>query len=204
MATIPPGTQVTLDARYVGSLRYPPPAGADLYVAVHADALKAPHNRLTQVVATANGALVWTAALDEQLLHVGVGATAQSSARAMIAAALLTGSYAWGIIRPGGLTTIASGGPLFTVYHGARPWVAVGALSATDLLCMPLNDAQLNPKWYAPVIKQSDMEFPGNSKNSQLELAHLWSLPLPAKGIIGRVHATVHASLGQNVTSYFA
>ena len=75
-----------------------------------------------------------------------------------------------------------------TIYAGSelRPWVVVGETAPGGLIAAPLNDAQGNPKWWTPTVRQRDMAFSGNNKDAQVELAHLWTLPdsLPREGAL--------------------
>ena len=68
--------------------------------------------------------------------------------------------------------------PLSTVYAGSdlRPWVVVGETEAGALLAAPLNEPS-NPKWWTPIVSQAEMGFSGNVKDSQVELAHIWTIP---------------------------
>jgi hypothetical protein len=95
------------------------------------------------------------------------------------------GPRLWEVVWPGELVVDPERGPLATTYQGERPWVVIGETSDGDLLAAPLNEAG-NPKWYTPLLAQEEVLMPGSSKDAQLELAHLWSLPesLPAVGSV--------------------
>jgi hypothetical protein len=92
-----------------------------------------------------------------------------------------------------------------TVYDGSdlRPWIVVGETAAGDLVAAPLNDAQQNPKWWTPIITQVDMSFPGNNKDGQVELAHLWTLP-GALAADGRVEMAGRPPVEAAVRNYFS
>jgi hypothetical protein len=219
VATLPPGTRVRLVEAERALLRFPPPPEAPLVVAVHPDALKAPGNRLTLVVATGahappGAAPTWAGALDERMLEAVPDAPRPldaGAARRALGAALLAGDALWAIARPAPLLADPAGGPRHTVYHGRRPWVIVGALpadadgetGASRVLAMPLNDAHGNPKWFAPTILHDHMRFPGNAKDSQLEMAHLWALPRDAARPIGAVEPPAHAPVAAAIARYF-
>lgn len=202
MATIATGTAVSIASAHAAALRFPPPSGAALFVAVHADALKATANQLTQILAIEQHQAVWTGAVDERMLEVG--ADQRPDARTLLAHGLFRGDRLWSVVRPGRLTRPPDQGPLFTVYHGTRPWVVVGELAHDRLLAMPLNDARGNPKWYAPVIPQAQLTFVGNSKDSQLELAHLWCFPAASTSRAGVVREAAVPELRAAVARYFA
>ena len=202
MATIATGTAVSIAGEHAAALRFPPPLGAALFVAVHSGALKAASNHLTQILAVVEQQPVWTGALDERMLEMG--AERMPGARRLLATALLRGEQLWSVVRPGNLTGAHVNGPLFTIYHGMRPWVVVGELPRGELLAMPLNDAHGNPKWFAPVIPQADLSFAGNSKDAQLELAHLWCFPRAAARHAGTVLEAAIPDVRAAVERYFA
>jgi len=102
---------------------------------------------------------------------------------------------------PGLLTSPGVANPYLTLYGGNRPWVVLGELLNGSLVAAPLNDARGNPKWYAPEIAAAHLLFP-NAKHSQLELAHLWSLP-PGLPSSGEVDAAARQALGRDVVGYY-
>jgi hypothetical protein len=88
-----------------------------------------------------------------------------------------------------------------TAYQGERPWVVIGETTFGDLLAAPLNEAG-NPKWYTPILAREEVLMPGSSKDAQLELAHLWSLPasLPS---VGSVSPAGQGRVLEALKSYF-
>jgi len=203
MATIAPGTAVVLSATAMSSLLYPPPT-PEVFVIAHAAALRAPGNPHTQVAAFARTGLVWIGALGEELLSVSPGTPERSRARRECAAGLLQGNRLWDIIKPGSLLVSGAPRPMSTVYDGSerRPWVVIGGTTAGDLIAAPLNDAQSNPKWWTPVISRGDMSFPGNNKDGQVELAHLWTLPSTTL-TEGTVYTTGWHGVERAIKDYF-
>jgi len=174
MATIPPGTEVTLRAGESAKLRFPPPESVRLYVAVHEGALKIGEgNRLTQVVGCVEDELHWVGALDERMLDLGPGSSFPW-ARSLITDGLFGEDDPWDIVWPGLLTTGGVRRPYYTIYDGDRPWVTLGRCPE-GLLAAPLNDARGNPKWWTPRIDAADLEFV-EGKAAQVELAHLWTI----------------------------
>lgn len=196
MATIPPGTIVLLDESALGRLLLPPP-DTEAVIGVHEGALRAPESSLTLAVCLDEGdEPIWVGAIDEGMVAGGLGR--MRSPRPAVARCLLTGDRCWDVIWPGELM---DGGVYRTVYQGDRPWVVLGALPSGLLLASPLNDAQGNPKWYAPRLEAADIQGTAR-KAGQLELAHLWSLPehLPAVGVVAERART---GLGDHVRKYF-
>ena len=175
MASLPTGTCVTLTAAAQRSLRYPPAAGAVLTVVVHPNALRAPYDPHTQVAHIVDGELVWSGALGETLL-TPADVAPRPRARDAVPPCLGRGERAWEVVWPKLLVLDGVRRPLSTVYDGLRPWLVVGETMAGDLLAAPLNDVS-NPKWFTPVARWDEMDFDGNVKDSQVELAHLWTLP---------------------------
>lgn len=201
MATLPPDQPVVLQAGVAPNLRFPPPAGAALCVAVHPAALNVGgQNRLTLVTGRVADRVAWVGALDESLLCTAPGA-GLPGARTLLGRQLLRGGHLWEVIRPGLLTTAAARRPYLTIYDGDRPWVVVGELAGGDLLAAPLNDARGNPKWWAPQVAAEDLALPG-AKPSQIELAHLWSFR-DSPPAAGKVLPRAHAPLARAVTGYF-
>jgi hypothetical protein len=176
MATIRSEMGVALTERATRSLRFLPPQ-PELTVVVHQDALRAPNSQHTQVACIVNDEPVWLGALGEDLLAPTNGAV-YGNARALCARRFLCGAQLWGIVKPGLLVHDHIPRPLSTVYDGSalRPWVVIGETQSGMLIAVPLND-RTNPKWYTPPLAQAQMSFPGNNKDAQVELAHVWSLP---------------------------
>jgi hypothetical protein len=199
MASIPAGTVVRFHADEMARLRFPPPR-AEVVIAVHPDALRAPQNGLTLAVCEDDaGRLQWVGAVDEQmLLPTGVQ---RASLRPAILERLLVGPRSWQLVRPGPLTAAGVPDLYLTLYAGERPWVVLGELEDGQLLAAPLNGVLGNPKWFTPHVAARHLLFPG-ARAAQLELAHLWSLPaaLPRSGV---VHGDAHADLGWSVMEYY-
>jgi hypothetical protein len=183
MATLPLGAIVDLTEAAAAALRFAPPDG-DLVVVVHPAALRARFDAHTQVAQFDDGGLTWLAALGEEML-VTLDEEPDTGARAACGACFLRGERLWQIVRPGPLLVADAPRAPSTVYRGSerRPWMVVGETDAGDLLAAPLNDAA-NPKWWTPVVPRTALSFPGNVKDAQVELAHVWSLPaaLPSLG----------------------
>jgi hypothetical protein len=200
MATLPPGTPVDLTEYASEVLRFPPPDG-DLVVVVHPAALRATWDAHTQVARIEGGELAWLGALGEDML-VTLDAPPAPGARAAMGRALLRGDRLWEVLRPGSLLVPEAPRPPSTIYGGSdrRPWIVLGETDGGDLVAAPLNDAS-NPKWWTPVVPRTALSFPGNVKDSQVELAHAWSLPatLPA---IGEVTAIGRAAVERAVLAY--
>ena len=200
MPTIAADRSVQLVPGADARLRYLPPQGAQLFVAIEAAALKAPRSRLTTVIAVQREQIVWVASIDEAMVHTSVNN--RPNARAELTTLLLTESpRRFDIIRPGWLRTH---GPLIqdTVYQKDRPWIVIGESAHCGLLAVPLNDAGAGPRGhYQHHLNAADLNFAG-SKDSTAELAHIWSFPasLPSAG---QVHAAAHASLAAAVKGYF-
>lgn len=178
MATIPEGTAVSLDTQATGELTYPP-SGQDLIIVVHPGALRAAHNRLTQVAEIDGGAITWAGSLDEGLLTPAPNTT--QGVRNLLSQSLLRGVRQWSIIRPGFLRkpgVVRKD----TVYQGDRPWIVVGELASGALLGMPLNEDDGNRAVYNHLIDASALNIP-NAKPSKLELNHLWSFPTTCSAV---------------------
>lgn len=200
VATLPDGATVTLDPATASMLRFPPPS-MHLTVAVHSGALRAPKDRHTQVVHLQAGSVDWVGALGEDRLTL----TGQGSpARAILGGYLFNSPRAWKIVKPGSLLKSGVPSPQSTIYAGSplRPWVVLGQTAAGKLICAPLNNATGNPKWWAPVLRKSDMSFAGNNKDGQIELAHLWTLP-DSVDTVGRVESSATANLEEAISNYF-
>ena len=198
MAVFPVGTRVTLTDDALFELRYLPPEGAELRIAVHPAALKAGGNPHTLVAGLAGGALVWLGALGEDLLRRSGGAP-DASVRRRLRDRILSGARLWEIVRPGPLHDGSR--PLSTVYHAPRPWLVIGETAEGRPIAVPLN-AATNERWYSPRVPQAAMSFPGNSKDSQVELPHAWTLPaaVPACGSLSIARA---GGLKEKIRAYF-
>jgi hypothetical protein len=183
VATLPAGTVVDLTEAAAEALTFAPPDG-DLVVVVHPAALRARFDAHTQVAQFAEVGLTWLAALGEEML-VTLDEELDPGARAACGARFLRGERLWQIVRPGSLLVADAPRVPSTVYRGSdrRPWLVVGETDTRDLLAAPLSDAA-NPKWWTPVVPRTALSFPGNVKDAQVELAHVWSLPasLPSLG----------------------
>jgi hypothetical protein len=183
MATLPAGTIVDLTEAAAEALRFAPPDG-DLVVVVHPAALRARFDAHTQVAQFGDAGLTWLAAFGEEML-VTLDEEPDPGARAACGACFLRGERLWQIVRPGPLLVDDAPRTPSTLYRGSdrRPWMVVGETDTGDLLAAPLNDAA-NPKWWTPVVPRTTLSFPGNVKDAQVELAHVWSLPasLPSLG----------------------
>ena len=203
MATLPEGTRVTLTREARESLRFVPPP-CELVIVVHPAALRARFDRHTQVAGLTDAKVVWAGALGEDLVEAMQGQPRLTGARADCAAPLLEGDRLWEVVRPGALVRAGVARPLSTVYDGSdlRPWVVVGETEAGSLLAAPLNEAS-NPKWWTPIVTQAEMRFTGNVKDSQVELAHIWTLPAGTASE-GRVLPSGAARVEAAIRDYFA
>jgi len=183
MPTLPPGTEVSIRTEALRHLNFPPPEGTVLLVGIHEAALKAAESPHTQVLGFRHGELIWAGAISETLLEVQ--SEGGGDPRQLLGEAVARGERLWDVVWPGELMSGGERRPLSTAYQGERPWVVIGETVSGDLLAAPLNEAG-NPKWYTPLLAREDVRMPGSSKDAQLELAHLWSLPasLPAVGTV--------------------
>ena len=199
MPTLPPGTVVSIRPEASRRLNFPPPEGSVLLVGVHDAALKAPESPHTQLLGFQYGELVWAGALSETLLELA--SEDGGDPRQLLGEAIGSGSRLWDVVWPGELMSGREHRFQSTAYQGERPWVVVGETTSGDLLAAPLNEAG-NPKWYTPLLSQEEVLMPGSSKDAQLELAHLWSLPasLPS---IGSVSATARPRVLEALKTYF-
>jgi len=199
MPTLPPGTQVSIRPEAFRRLNFPPPEGSVLLVGVHDAALKAPESPHTQLLGFQFGELVWAGALSETLLEVE--AEDGGDPRQLLGEAIGSGPRLWDVVWPGELMSGGERRLQSTAYQGERPWVVIGETTSGDLLAAPLNEAG-NPKWYTPLLAREEVHMPGSSKDAQLELAHLWSLPasLPA---VGSVSAAGRARVLEALKIYF-
>lgn len=195
MANIAPGTVVELLQEEAARLLFPPPANT-LVVAVHPAALKAA-NRLTLACCLDEDDVVaWVGALDERMLQPTT--EVQATPRAELGKRLQQGGDRWVICRPGLLT---NPNPYLTVYGNERPWVVLGDLPNGDVLAAPLNDASGNPKWWTPIVRATELGF-CRAKDSQIELAHVWSLPKPEQ-TEGPIANSARPSIEQAISRYF-
>ena len=196
-----PGTYVQLQQAEGQKLVFPPPT-LNLQVTVHRLAIPKT-GRATPLTTVLHrdqaGIIDWIGSIDERML---TGAQSQGQTpRAQLNQHLFNGPHCWQVRRPGPLVGQGHADPYLTVYGGNRPWVVIGSLPKGDLLAVPLNDAWGNPKWYAPQIAAADLQFSG-SKFSQMELAHIWSLPSTVQQL-GVVHPKVTPKLQQECLKYF-
>lgn len=199
MATLLPGTEVSIRPDALGRLSFPPPGGATLLIAVHEGALKAPGSPHTQVIGLRSGDLVWAGALGEHLLRVV--SAGGGDPRQLLGDAVGAGGRLWDVVWPEELLADPARGPLSTVYRGDRPWVVIGEVTGGDLLAAPLNDAT-NPKRFTPLLGRDEIQMPGSSKDAQLELAHVWTLPA-SLGAVGAVLPEARGRVLAALRDYF-
>ena len=199
MPTLPPGTEVSIRPDGRRRLSFPPPGGSVLLVAVHDAALRAPGSPHTQLIGLRHGDLIWAGALSEHLLTVR--SEGGGDPRQLLGEAVGAGSRLWDLVWPGELLADPQGGPLSTIYQGERPWVVIGVVPGGDLLAAPLNEAA-NPKWFTPLLAREEVRMPGSSKESQLELAHVWSFP-QSLGAVGTVAPEARTRVLGALRSYF-
>ncbi len=200
MATLPPGTLVDLTEDAGERLRFLPPDG-DLVVVVHPAALRATRDGHTQVAQVDGDDLTWLGAVGEDWL-VTLDAPPAPDAVAVFARAFLRGDRLWHVVRPGALLVDDAPRTPSTVYGGSdrRPWIVLGETDTGEPIAAPLNDAS-NPKWWTPVVPRGALSFPGNVKDAQVELAHLWSLPTSIAAI-GEVTTLGRRALEVAVRAY--
>lgn len=199
MATLLPGTEVSIRADALRRLNFPPPKGSVLVVAVHEGALLAPGSPHTQLIGLRHGDVIWAGGVGEHLLRVE--SQGGGDPRQLLGDAMGAGPRLWDVVWPPELVTDSRRGPLSTVYQGERPWVVIGLVSGGDLLAAPLNEAA-NQKRFTPILAQEDVLMPGSSKESQLELAHVWSLP-QSLGAVGSVAPEARGRILEALRSYF-
>jgi hypothetical protein len=199
MATLPPGTEVSIRTDALRRLNFPPPKGSVLLVAVHEGALLAPGSPHTQLIGLRHGDVIWAGALGEHLLTVE--SEGGGDPRQLLGDAIGAGPRLWDVVWPLELAADSRRGPLSTVYQGERPWVVIGLVSGGDLLAVPLNEAA-NPKRFTPILDREEVLMPGSSKESQLELAHVWSLP-QSLGTVGSVAPEARGRILEALRSYF-
>jgi len=199
MPTLSPGTEVAIRREALQRLTFPPREGSVLLVAVHEAGLQAPQSRHTQLVGFSGGDLSWAGALSEALLDVS--SEGGGNPRMLLGEAIGSGPRLWDVVWPGELVLDPERGPLATTYQGERPWVVIGATPDGDLLAAPLNEAG-NPKWYTPLLAQEEVLMPGSSKDAQLELPHLWSLP-GSLGALGSVAAVARDRVLDDLRRYY-
>ena len=200
MPTIPANTLVQLIPGADVRLRYLPPPGTQLIVAIEAAALKAPRSPLTTVVAIHQDQIVWVASIDEAMVATSVHN--RPNARAELTALLMTDSpRCFEVVRPGWLRTH---GPLIqdTVYQKDRPWIVIGESVHCGLLAVPLSDAGAGSRGhYQHHLAAGELDFVG-SKDSAAELAHIWSFPA-ALPCAGQIQPAARAALTAAVKGYF-
>ena len=199
MATLPPGTEVSIRTDALRRLTFPPPKGSVLVVAVHEAALQAPGSPHTQLIGLRHGDVIWAGALGEHLLTVE--SEGGGDPRQLLGDAMGTGPRLWDVVWPLELVADSRRRHLSTVYQGERPWVVIGLVSGGDLLAAPLNEAA-NPKRFTPILAREDVLWPGSSKESQLELAHVWSLP-QSLGAVGSMAPEARGRILEALRSYF-
>jgi hypothetical protein len=197
MPTIPPGTVVQLDQNSHALLRYPPPIGGMIVVAVEVAALRSPQSSLTTVVSFRDNTIDWVGSVDERMLNSdGAGRT---DARQLLSDLLLHGDRLWQIIQPGFLRTQLVQD---TVYQGKRPWIVLGNALDVGLLAAPLNDIGEGIRGhYQCELLSSVLPFPG-SIDSKLELNHLWSFPstTPPSGMLA---SQAHCATAAAIRGYY-
>ncbi|MDP2956810.1 MAG: hypothetical protein Q8N53_10335 [Longimicrobiales bacterium] len=199
MPTLPSGTEVSIRRDALRRLSFPPSSGAVLLVAVHEAALRAPGSPHTQLVGLRSGDLVWAGALSEHLLTVE--SEGGGDPRQLLGEAVGDGPRLWDLVWPGELLVDAQRGPLSTTYQGERPWLVIGTVTGGDLLAAPLNEAT-NPKWFTPLLAREEVRMPGSSKDAQLELAHVWTLP-PSLGAVGTLAPEARTRVLGALRGYF-
>jgi hypothetical protein len=168
-------------------------------VGVHDAALKAPESPHTQLLGFQFGELVWAGAVSETLLEVET--EDGGDPRQLLGEAIGSGPRLWDVVWPGELMCGGERRLRSTAYQGERPWVVIGQTTSGDLLAAPLNEAG-NPKWYTPLLAREEVLMPGSSKDAQLELAHLWSLPASLASV-GSVSASGRARVLEALKIYF-
>jgi hypothetical protein len=199
MANLLAGTEVSIRSDALRRLAFPPPEGSVLLTAPHQASLQAPGSPHTQLVGLRYGDVIWAGALSERLLTVE--SEGGGDPRQLLAEAVGAGPRLWDVLWPTELVVDPQRGPLATTYQGERPWVVIGTLSGGDLLAAPLNDAA-NPKWFTPVLARDEVRMAGSSKDAQLELAHVWSLP-ESLGAVGSVAPEARDRVLKALTGYF-
>jgi hypothetical protein len=199
MATLPPGTEVSIRTDALRRLTFPPPKDSALVVVVHEGALKAPSSPHTQLIGLRYGDVIWAGALGEHSLTVE--SEGGGDPRQLLGDTMGAGPRLWDVVWPLELVTDPQRGPLSTVYQGERPWVVIGLVSGGDLLAAPLNQAA-DPKRFTPILAREEVLMPGSSKESQLELAHVWSFP-QSLGAVGSVAPEARGRILEALRSYF-
>jgi hypothetical protein len=171
----------------------------EVRTAPHPAALKAASsNEHTQLVGLDGSGIVWLGAVGEDLLSAH-GDPLRGDERNLLGGVFHHGRALWRTIRPGPLYPRGSQ-QISTVYAGDRPWLVVGELPRGGFVAAPLNEAS-NAKWYTPVISTTHLLLLGG-KDSQLELAHLWSFPGNSK-LDGTLHPDGRAGVEQALRRYF-
>jgi len=201
MATFAPGTPVELTSKARSALPRPPKRGTTRII-VHPKALRAGGSNHTQVASITDGVVHWIGAMGEDLLAQADG-TPDDTARPAVAGCIGTGDRLWQVVQPGHLLNSTASNPLSTIYIGRRPWLVIGQTQMGHPIAVPLNEAT-NPKWYSPMISQASMSFTGNSKDSQVELAHAWSFShLRPDAVLGRLEKSGIDLLLPLLTDYY-
>ena len=170
VATIPPGTHVSLKPSDREKLRFPPSSADRLLIAVHPAALKAPSNRLTLAALIADDDLCWVGAVDEVMLVPNDQHSRDP--RPVLRRHLLRGPMLWDVIRPGLLAQPDAERPLYTVYDGDRPWVVIGQSFSGAPIAVPLNDARGKSKWWAPTLEAYELRFVGSGLRNHGTTSH--------------------------------
>jgi hypothetical protein len=164
MATIPPGTEVVLSPGEAAKLRFPPPDGARLYVAVHPAALNAgERSRLTQLIGLVDGDVHWVGAVDERMLDPGRGDTLPG-ARSRISRCFFGEDERWDIIWPGILAA-----PLNDARGNPKWWAP--RIDAADLEFVGGKEAQVE---LAHLWTVEDFQMRGGavSSRARAEIEH--------------------------------
>lgn len=199
MPRIPVGALVTFRSEARKRLACLPPSAMDLRTAPHPAAVRAESaNPHTQLIGLDRGTVTWLGAVGEDLLSLR-GEPVLLDVRALLAGVLLQGKGLWRVVRPDPLYPKGAI-PVSTVYAGDRPWLVLGELAHGGIAAAPLNEAS-NPQWFTPVIPAGHLLVVGG-KDSQLELAHVWSFPRASKSE-GALHQDGRATVEQAVRKYF-
>jgi hypothetical protein len=199
MPTLSPGTEVSILPDALRRLNFPPPEQSVLLVAVHEAALRSPQSPHTQLIGLDHGDVSWAGALSEHLLTVE--SEGGGDPRQLLGDAVGVGPRLMDVVWPLELVADAQRGPFSTIYQGERPWLVIGAMGEGDLLAAPLNEAA-NPKWFTPLLKRDEVRMPGSYKDSQLELAHVWSLPA-SLAAVGSLDPQARGRVMEVLRSYF-
>lgn len=199
MANLLIGEPVEIAPAVIRRLRFPPTSTGELHIAVHPGAVNAPQSLHTQVVGLGGDRVVWLGALGEDLL-ASRAVPGRPDARSAVHQHLFVGGRLWEVVLPGPLLNPGVPQRLSTVYDGDRPWLVIGESATGDPIAVPLNEAS-NPKWYSPTVAQADLQFVG-SKESQLELAHAWTVQASCR-TIGSLSAAAIAQVRTAIERYY-